>query len=116
TFERPQHFRGAALLSWSRGPWSTTTTVTYVPSYQDTTNSNLPGVTRRVAPYATANQRISYVFQVDKHSWLDRAKAALNIFNVFNKDPPASLSLSGYDATVANPRGRSIYIDLTKTF
>jgi iron complex outermembrane recepter protein len=107
-----------AALNWTLGPWGATLGQTYQSGYEDA-NIFPP----RVRPqYAVPRQVASYsVWDVQARysGWRDTV-IVLGVKNLFDRDPPFTnqpyTTQVGYDPNYADPRGRTIYAQLTLAF
>jgi iron complex outermembrane receptor protein len=109
-------WRHYASLDWSLGAWSATLAQTFQSSYSEIDerfcdDTGCP-VRRRVGTYETWDA------QVRTHA--GHASVALGIRNLFDRAPPFTSLPSGYagwyDASYADPRGRTYYATLSLAF
>jgi len=104
----PVGLRGRSTLGWSNGDWGASASLNYVDAYRD-----LEGA--RIGSWTTADVQVRYAASIG------RAKGvaiALNIQNLFDRDPPFYNAPEGigYDAANANVLGRFISLQLTKAW
>jgi iron complex outermembrane recepter protein len=112
-------WRGVASLSWNRQGFGITSTVRYVPSYDDV--AFLGGRNgRKVAAQAIVDAQ----FSVDlgklggRQSPWNGFELRAGAFNVFDDEPPfTEMALfNGYDITQADLRQRFAYVKIAKKF
>ena len=104
----PARLRGKLTSDWSNGPYGASLTYNLVGAYHD-----LLG--KRVASWSTFDLQLRYESQAT-HGPLQGMKVALNVQNLFDRDPPFTDSPLGvgYDAANADALGRFISLQLTK--
>lgn len=104
----PVRLRGKLIGDWSNGPYGATATYNLVGAYHD-----LLG--QRVASWSTFDLQLRYESQAT-HGPLQGTKLALNVQNLFDRDPPFTDTSQGigYDAANADALGRFISLQLTK--
>ena len=115
-------WKHTATVSWDRGPWNLTLTQIYKSSYKDEVNGYGSGVIlqnlgfqSRVPAYILYNTMVSY-------SGFRNLTLRAGIKNILDKDPPFSLhnvdnvAGAGWDARVADPRGRAYQLQATYRF
>lgn len=104
----PADFRGRYAAAWTRGPVTTTASVTHVGDFKTDAGP-------RVKSWTTADLNVRYAF---KRGRLAGTRLALNVQNLFDKDPPFYETSGGlgFDATAASALGRVVTLQLTKTW
>ena len=104
----PVGLRGRASLGWSRGPWSASTALNYVDSYQDLEGS-------RIGSWTTADAQVRYAPDAGP---IRGSVIALSLQNLFDRDPPFYDAPEGigYDAANANVLGRVVSLQLTRAW
>lgn len=114
----PISWRARGGLSWIRGPWSASLFVNYTAAYRD----NRPGIDRRVSSFTTFDGGIAYSLESSSTPLLRGLRVALHVNNLFDADPPR-LGLEqgatrgiGYDPVNATGRGRTVTLQLRKSF
>lgn len=123
TYGNPPNLRMRAMASWQRGGWSANAFVNYTDSYTDN---------RVVAPvsvdaYTTVDARVAYSFSNRFSSgFLSGVTVGASVLNLLDEDPPGTAVLVpspgapsfdlGFDPTNANPLGRFIALEFTKTW
>lgn len=118
TFGNPPDWRARGFASYQLGGWTTNLFVNHTDSYDDT---------RRVVPvaidsYTTLDARVAYSFS-ERFSTglLSGLTLAASVQNLLDEDPPSTAVVSplgdlGFDPTNANPLGRFIALEITKTW
>ena len=103
--------------TYSTGPWSTTLLNTYTSGYKDQQPLGTipPGFDPDVKPY--------YLWHLSgTYTGIKNASFTAGVRNLFDKDPPFSahnvddVGGTGWDARVADPRGRSFHLRATYKF
>lgn len=114
----PISWRARGGLSWGRGPWSAGLFINYTAAYRD----NRPGNDRRVSSFTTFDGGIAYALDSSPMPLLRGLRIALHANNLFDADPPR-LGLEqgatrgiGYDPVNATGRGRTVSLQLRKSF
>jgi iron complex outermembrane receptor protein len=109
TYGEPLKLRLRAGAGWTHGPVTVASAINYANAYSDT-NLTPPG---HIAAFAT----------LDLHAgWLIRASGTtltLNILNAFNSNPPRTapaFDAINYDPTNADPRGRTLSLQVKQTW
>ena len=115
--DHPVRLRARADLSWHRGPWSTLVRVNYVPDYENTISPGCSQISPcGVSAWTTLDTNIAYTAPAT--GLLRDLRVALNIRNLFDRDPPFVLPRYGngigYDPANADALGRMLSIVLTK--
>ena len=105
---RPVDFRGRATASWRRGGFDALVGVNFVNGYRD----DLTGA--RISSWITVDAHLGWNAPDD--SPLRGTSIALNVRNLFDRDPPFYDALTGlgYDAANADAVGRLVSIQITK--
>ena len=119
TYYYPVSLRGRGQVGWSLGRLGANAFVNYVGSYTNT----LPLTGRpqsEVPSWTTLDLGISYAV-ARGNSVLGGLRLAVNVQNVFDRDPPTVLTQSGnnygaYDPSNANIFGRIVSAQITKSF
>jgi len=105
----PVRFRGRVNADWTRGAWTAGASLNYVGRYRD-----MAGV--RIEAQPTVDLRLRWA---PDEGWLARTSVDLAVRNVFDRDPPfynnATFGI-GYDAANADPVGRFVSLQLTRTW
>lgn len=118
TIFNPVDLRARASLTWQSGGWSASAFVNYTDAYDD---NQSPDSVQKVASWTTVDLGMGYTFQ-NRTSWLNGTTIQFNVINAFDRDPPpiADVGFSfgdpGYDTENANPIGRLIAVELSKTW
>lgn len=102
-------------LTWSTaGGLSATAFINYADGYTDT--ASIPQ--RRISSWTTVDLQLSYDTGNRFGAWLDDTRFSLSALNVFDEDPPFVNNLVGvgYDPTNADPLGRFVAFQLTKSW
>lgn len=104
----PADFKARAAASWTHGPVTTLLAVNRTGDLKVDTGS-------KVQAWTTVDLNLGYAPPAGR---LKGMRVALNIQNLFDADPPFYDSLLGigYDAANADPIGRRITVQLTKTW
>lgn len=107
-------WRGTGSFSWSylgfRANWFST----YTGKFYSTGLTYAAGGFYRVPSTLVHNVSLSYEFEDGKY--LGGTRFLIGARNVFDKDPPLAPNEAGYAATVYNPYGRYLYVNIRKTF
>lgn len=116
----PVSLRGRAGLNWSNGPWGANAAINYVGSYTNDLPTSVAGVAlpvSKVDAWITLDGGATYEFDGDAGP-VSNLRVALTVRNLLNEDPPIVLSTNGnaFDNQNANPFGRMVTLQLTKTF
>jgi outer membrane receptor protein involved in Fe transport len=113
----PVDLRMRARLLASKRNWTAGVFVNYTDSYKD--NRTTPS--KRIKSYTTADVTLEY--KVPRHGFLREASVDLAVRNITNTKPPFVLGSSSfvfpginYDATNANPIGRTVSLQVTGAF
>lgn len=112
----PVDFRARAHLSWQSDRWGAALFANYVDGYTNKTNAT----PQHVAAWTTFDLQLSYRFNAD-HGAARGLRVALGATNLFDRDPPYAayfigIFTSGYDPENANPLGRVVSLQLTKSW
>lgn len=121
TFYYPVSLRGRGQAGWSKDGFGAQLFMNYVGSYTNTVPYPAGSPNRRVHPWVTFDTSLSYQISQKSGSLLGGLRAAVQIVNLFNQDPPRVLTQAGtnyaaYDANNANIYGRYATFTLTKNF
>ena len=111
-FNLPIKWKHTLGLGWSKGDWSHVLTQVYRGGYKDW---QPPGIVNGYVPPDYQRDVDSYTLYHYSVSWtgMDRLKLTFGIRNLLNTDPPFTLRYlddgdgAGWEARVADPRGRS---------
>jgi outer membrane receptor protein involved in Fe transport len=115
----PVALRGRAGVAVSSGPYFSSVTMNYVRGYNDSLplSTGLPAA--RISSWTTADFQAGYVPK-STSGFLHGLRIALNVQNIFDKDPPAvkagSNPFIGFDPANASALGRFISLQLTKAW
>lgn len=112
---RPVDLKIRTGASVSRGAWSASASLNYVGSYSDPANTAHPSVDA----WKTVDLDARYVAPFSAPTWLQGTSIALNIQNLFDRNPPFVVvvpSGSGFDPVNANPLGRFFSLTVTKSW
>lgn len=111
TFGNPVNLRLRGSIGWTQGPLSATLIGNFVDRYKDDVSSPA----RAIASYFTADADIALV---PFRGLLAGFRLALAVENLFNRDPPFVNRVNGlgFDAANANPFGRTIALELRRSF
>lgn len=117
TIYNPPDWRGRAFVGWRAQGWSANVFVNHSDSYTDNRLLTRP----TVDSYTTVDARVAYDFSARFNSgFLSGLSIALNAQNVADEEPPSvaltTTNDSGYDATNADPLGRFISLEISKTW
>jgi outer membrane receptor protein involved in Fe transport len=118
TFGNPPDWRARGYVSWQLGGWSANLFVNHTDSYVD----NRRAVTVPVDSYTTVDARLGYSFSNRFSSGLlSGLSIAASVQNLADEDPPSTVIVNaasdlGFDTTNANPLGRFIALEITKTW
>ncbi|MEY4386735.1 MAG: hypothetical protein RLY20_2018 [Verrucomicrobiota bacterium] len=105
TYQYPE-WRGVGSLFWEKGSWGAGVTVNWISSYDQLYQATAPSVDDMV----TVDLQLSREFP---HGF----KATVGVLNVADAAPPFSDGESeGYDFVTHDPRGRFVYLEVTKKF
>lgn len=115
TFLNPIDLQFRGLAGVSRGNFSSTMFVNFYDDYSANSTPDSP----KISSWTTLDLSASYRFDAD--GWLNGAAIDLSVENMFDIDPPATLTIgtsqiAGYDPANASPLGRVIRIGLSKRF
>jgi outer membrane receptor protein involved in Fe transport len=119
TYINPPRWRARAALSWHRSGLSTDLFVNHTDSYVD---NRVPTALKPIRSFTTVDLRVAYDFSSRfKGGVLSGFTIAAGAINLLNEDPPPTTIISpvsdiGFDYANANPLGRLISIELTKTW
>jgi iron complex outermembrane recepter protein len=119
TIFNPVGRRARALIAWQAGPWAANTFINYTDSYtDDRTTPSVP-----ISSFTTVDARLVYDFRARFASGvLSGVTLSAIAQNLFDRDPPATRVLiaggfdQGFDSTNANPLGRFLAVEVTKTW
>jgi outer membrane receptor protein involved in Fe transport len=121
TLNTPFHdvgWRGRGGLSWSRGPFSAVLFVNYTGAYRD----NRGGRSVPVHSYTTVDAGLALTGSASNAPYLKNLRFALNVQNLFDKDPPRLLPAPGYTSDVgydpvnASGRGRMVSFQIRRSW
>lgn len=120
-FNLPLQWKHTLSVGWNRGDWTHTLTQVYRDGYEDW---QPPGIANGYSPSdwnPDVDEYITYNYGV---SWtgIEHLRVGLGIRNILNTDPPFTLRYlddgdgAGWEARVADPRGRSFNLVLEAKF
>ncbi|WP_337926360.1 TonB-dependent receptor domain-containing protein [Luteimonas saliphila] len=121
-FNLPIEWKHTLSFGWQKGDWAHTLTQVYRDGYQDYLPPGLRNGTYEPPQFqADVDEYVTYNYSV---SWtgVNNLKATFGIRNLLNEDPPFTLRYlddgdgAGWEARVADPRGRSFNVLLEYTF
>ncbi len=112
----PVDFRARAHATWQSDGWGAALFANYVDSYTNKTNST----PQHVNSWTTFDLQLSYRFRAEAGP-ARGLKVALSATNLFDRDPPYAayfigIYTSGYDPENANPLGRVVSLQVTKSW
>jgi outer membrane receptor protein involved in Fe transport len=108
-------WRATITGSWIIGEHSAVATLNLVPSYTDDLNRQRLPVPPKVASYTTLD--LQYSYQLRGLLGNDNlAVLSIGAINVFDQDPPFVFDRVAFDAKIADPRGRLIYVKTRLSF
>lgn len=119
TLNTPFHairWRARGGASWSRGPFSTVLFVNYTGPYRD----RRAGGSVPVRSYTTVDAGLAFNGSAKDGPLFDKLRVALNVQNLFDRDPPRLLPEPGftrgvgYDPVNASGRGRTISLQIRR--
>ncbi len=113
---RPLRFKARADIGASRGPFSALASVNYINSY----NNNLVTPNETIESTATFDLKFGVNFDefafVGDRGVLSGAQLAVEVINVFDKEPPYANIIHGNDSSHVSALGRAFALSLTKRF
>lgn len=117
----PVSLRARLNLGWNKGGLGANLFVNYVGGYENTAPLTVNGVVvgnTQIASWTTLDAGLSYaVPEGTGPTWLKGLRAAVNVQNLADKNPPIALtSGSAFDGNVHNVMGRQWSLQLTKAF
>ena len=119
TLDTPFHpvsWRARAGLSWTRGPLSGVLFVNYTGNYRD----DRAAVSRPVRSWTTVDAGLAYTVPPAAGPVLGKLRLALNVQNLFDRDPPHLAPEPGfrrgvgYDTVNASGRGRTLSLQVRR--
>lgn len=114
----PADLRARASMVWQREGWATSLFVNYTDSYTD----DRAATPVPVSSHATVDARLAYDFSGRFGSgFLSGVTVAASAQNLLDRDPPRTAVLNeirdmGFDPTNANPMGRFIAVEISKSW
>lgn len=116
TVRNPPALRARATGEWSQHPegasgLSIGAAVNYTSDYRDTESA----LARKVRSWTTVDLRLSFRTLADG-GWLTGSEVMLNAVNVLNTPPPFVDREHGYDVANAQPIGRTISLEIRKSW
>ena len=120
TLNTPFHaigWRARGGASWSRGPFSAVLFVNYTGPYRDRRG----GLSEPVRSYTTVDAGLAFSGSA-KDGPLNKLRLAINVQNLFDRDPPRLLPEPGfargigYDPVNASGRGRTISFQIRRSW
>lgn len=123
TFNNPPDLRLRSNIGWQQAGWVANLFVNYSDSYTD----NRAAAPVPIDSYTTIDARLAYSFSNRFSSgFLSGVTVAASVQNLADEDPPGTAVFmppppgvtfdTGYDATNANPLGRFMALELTKSW
>ncbi|GIL41590.1 TonB-dependent receptor domain-containing protein [Roseiterribacter gracilis] len=116
TIFNPLKFKARGSVAWTKDNWTATGFVNYQNSY----TNNLATPVQRVDANTTVDGHLAYQLDNNSFSWLRGVTIALDVTNLFDKDPPfVNIAQSvngggGFDPTVTSPVGRVVALTISK--
>ena len=122
--------RGNASVSWRAGGWSAGVFANYIGSFKDTSALvSSTAVRAAIGPqsylsedfrfivkeWITYNFNLGYDFK-KSGGWLAGTAVKVGVNNVFDEDPPLSDESRGFAVGIHNPRGRSWYAEVKRSW
>ncbi|SEH19260.1 iron complex outermembrane recepter protein [Sphingopyxis sp. YR583] len=117
TINNPVALRMRGLVGWNSDSWSLSAQANYTGHY----SNNILAPAERVKSWLTIDAQVGYRF-TDRKGALSGLSLSLGATNLFDRDPPyAAFSFNGitavgYDPQNANPIGRVVSLQLTKSW
>lgn len=112
----PQRWRALAMLAWSRGPWSGSLLATYAGGFSSNQSGNLIAP-QGSPPVTVVNLNLGRTFDRGLwRGWAKGAKVGLGIGNLFDRAPPFSDTVFGYNGGLHSPLGRTYRLSLELRF
>lgn len=120
-FNLPIQWKHTLGFAWKRGDWAHTLTQIYRDGYKDYQPGGIvngyrpPAWKPKVDSYTTYNYSVSW-------TGIDKLKATIGVRNLLDTDPPFTLRYlddgdgAGWEARIADPRGRSLNLLLEYAF
>lgn len=118
TIYNPPKWRARGSMGWRLHGWAANLFVNHTDSYTD----NRPPARTPVSSYTTVDARLAYDFSSRFASGvLSGLTIAASVQNLLDEDPPSTRVIlnsadMGFDPTNANPLGRFIGIEMTKSW
>lgn len=118
----PLRFRAKTNFGWRRSGWAAYGRINFANAYHNSQDPNcpvLPGCS--VSSWTTVDSGISYTTPSDNHRLGSGLRLAIDVANLFNREPPyvnrltAGIPLT-YDPLNANPLLRTIGVSITKAW
>ncbi|MEM6486345.1 MAG: TonB-dependent receptor, partial [Pseudomonadota bacterium] len=103
--------RANLRASWNMGRHQVTAFVRHIDDYTDDLNND-----RRINSYTSLDLQYAYVFGEGGTGLTDGLRLQAGALNLTDEQPPFVNDRGGFDALVHDPRGRLIYVGLTKQF
>lgn len=107
--------RGSGSLNWDYKNLSLGFTANYIGEYDQV---NMISSTY-ISDLWTFDLQATYRFQDTEFSWLNDSRITVGVLNLLDEDPPFSDyagDIGAYDTSIHDPRGRFIYVQVTKKF
>lgn len=117
TLSNPVDFRGRGQVTWSHVGWSVLAALNYVDDYVDNQRTQ----PRKIASWTTIDLGAAYSFE-NAGGWFRGLSVRANVINAANKSPPRVRDLMGsygdpgYDPASANPLGRFVSFQISKSW
>jgi hypothetical protein len=130
-------WRANGNLSWRQGAWSAGWFTSYFGSFVDTgaettaqiyqalggpdyievfNDNSLTRYLLRVKPYIQHNAWAGYRFDRNASAWVRGTSLRFGLNNVLDTDPPLTSDQYGFRNGTANPRGRQVSFDISRSF
>ena len=111
TIDNPPQTRLRFDLGWRNGPWSASTRLTHIGSY----DNNLITPTERVSSSQIIDLHVDYRFEATEGLFSDLT-VAFDVENVLDTEPNFVNQVGGFDAQVASAIGRMVSFSVRKSW
>jgi len=108
-------WRGSGSLGWDYKNYTANFTANYIGEYDQDNQTYY----KYVNDLWTFDAQLSYDVQNSRWEWLNNTKFTVGVLNMLDEDPPFSDSSNdngSYDTSIGDPRGRFVYLQVTKRF
>jgi iron complex outermembrane receptor protein len=111
--DNPTRYRLRGRIGWSHGGWRASATANHMPDYR---NTNVTPEAE-VNAYTTIDTNVSYALE-GRSGLLNDITMSVGVRNLFDNDPPYALlgEDQTYDSSGGSPYGRTITVELRKSF